>query len=234
MLTGVTITGADDGVDPRDLQLLSGEFPFVEWGVLFSAKRTGEPRYPTRGWTTALATYVPAHLGRQRMRLAMHLCGESARVTCEGSAISLKGLFPAFRRIQVNGYAPPSPGLVILSREWTVFEFVLQVRDESQLEKAAADLLAMRRASILFDPSGGRGLEAPSWPSPPAGVANRVGYAGGINPSNVERVLGRLNERPGAYWIDMESGVRTGDRFDLALVRDVLVKCRPFIVGGPR
>lgn len=231
MLTGVTITGADDGVDPRDLQLLSGEFPFVEWGVLFSAKRTGEPRYPSRAWVNALPVEV---LGTRRPRFAMHLCGESARNTLEGSAVWLKGLFPVFRRVQVNGYVPPSPGLVKLSREWPVFDFILQVREEGDLEKAAADLVAVRRGSILFDPSGGRGLEAPAWPRPPAGAENRVGYAGGINPSNVERVLTRLNERPGAYWIDMESGVRTDDRFDLALVRDVLVKCRPFVIGAPR
>lgn len=41
-LTRVTITGADDAVEPAELQALSHEFPFVEWGILHSYKRFGE------------------------------------------------------------------------------------------------------------------------------------------------------------------------------------------------
>lgn len=32
------------------------------------------------------------------------------------------------------------------------------------------------------------------------------------------------------YWIDMESGVRTDDHLDLALVREVLALAAPFVV----
>ena len=35
-LTRVTITGADDSVEPRALAELSEAFPFVEWGLLMS------------------------------------------------------------------------------------------------------------------------------------------------------------------------------------------------------
>ena len=49
----------------------------------------------------------------------------------------------------------------------------------------------------------------------------RMGYAGGIGPDNVVDVLRDIGPvRP--TWIDMESGVRTGDKFDLAKVRRVL------------
>ena len=47
MLTTVTITGADDRVDPWELARLSEEFPHVEWGVLISTGRAGTPRYPS-------------------------------------------------------------------------------------------------------------------------------------------------------------------------------------------
>lgn len=45
----VTITGADDDVDPSALEDLSDEFPFVEWGILRSAKREG-PDYMRMKW----------------------------------------------------------------------------------------------------------------------------------------------------------------------------------------
>ena len=35
-LTGVTITGADDNVDPGVLADISAEYPWVEWGLLIS------------------------------------------------------------------------------------------------------------------------------------------------------------------------------------------------------
>jgi hypothetical protein len=50
MLTGITITGADDQVDPRELAMLSAEFPFVEWGILMSESRAGTSRYPGQTW----------------------------------------------------------------------------------------------------------------------------------------------------------------------------------------
>ena len=35
-LNRVTITGADDFTEPKDLVELSEEFPFVEWAILLS------------------------------------------------------------------------------------------------------------------------------------------------------------------------------------------------------
>lgn len=75
--------------------------------------------------------------------------------------------------------------------------------------------------SLLFDPSGGRGIGGHAWPSPPP--ATRMGYAGGIGPDNIEQVLDQVAPL-GAAWIDMESGVRTDDRFDLDKVREVLAR----------
>ena len=54
MLTRVTITGADDAVDPGALVALSAEFPFVEWGILFSKSREGEARYPSAEWAARI------------------------------------------------------------------------------------------------------------------------------------------------------------------------------------
>ena len=91
-----------------------------------------------------------------------------------------------------------------------------------------AQSLGSASASLLFDPSGGRGIEPFRWPSTPLGV--RMGFAGGINPHNVLGVLDDIGLRPDPFWIDMESGVRdTNDRFDLGRVRAVLEAAAPFV-----
>jgi phosphoribosylanthranilate isomerase len=88
----------------------------------------------------------------------------------------------------------------------------------------------MPNASLLFDPSGGRGIEPFSWPVPPLGA--RMGYAGGIGPDNLLDVLRAIGPVESPFWIDMESGVRTDDRFDLAKARAVLETAAPFVTGG--
>lgn len=131
-------------------------------------------------------------------------------------------------RVQVNGWVP-SPGLVGLSLEFFDLEIVLQTRDENGLAEAARHAAAIRRgggrASVLWDPSGGTGVR---------GRLDVVadGYAGGISPDNVGEVLEELAAAGRRCWIDMESGVRTGDAFDLRKVRAVLEAAAPFVVEG--
>ncbi|MBR0879526.1 hypothetical protein [Bradyrhizobium liaoningense] len=56
-----------------------------------------------------------------------------------------------------------------------------------------------------------------------------VGYAGGISPENIHGVMSVLEQTTGRYWIDMESGVRTDDRFDIEKCRAV---CEAVFGGG--
>ena len=84
--------------------------------------------------------------------------------------------------------------------------------------------------SLLIDPSGGRGISSdikilPSF--------HKVGYAGGITPDNVREKLSFLMDkiRIGSFWIDMESGVRTDDWFDIDKVRAVLSVCEELFKG---
>lgn len=223
----VTISGADDGVNPFHLLALSEEFPFVEWGILFSAKRCGTPRYPSMPWLMGLERAAFAG----QMRLALHLCGQAARQTMEGNDrwAFLVGRDehqePRFKRAQLNGYEHGS-----LNTDWLAeagVEWILQARTRQQVGQAAEDAAAMGNASILFDPSGGRGLGVSvdsAWPAAPPGV--KLGHAGGIGPDDVEHRY-REAVRLGASWIDMESGVRgnTVDFFDLDRVRRVLEAC---------
>ena len=53
------------------------------------------------------------------------------------------------------------------------------------------------------------------------------GYAGGLNPDTIGDALAAIAARvPDGqpYWIDMESGVRTDDRFDLDKCERVLIQ----------
>jgi hypothetical protein len=231
MISRVTISGADDRVDPNSLLALTHAFPFVEWGILYSEKRHGTPRYPSQEWIDSLP----------EMRTSLHLCGASARGTLNGrddylmlqvNRAGVTGRVP-FQRVQVNGYAPPALGLVAIAPRWIrFFEFILQVREEALLEIAAQDVRAIQagggRASILLDASAGRGIEAvypTSWPARDVSM----GFAGGIRPSTVESLIKSVRHDH-VTWIDMESGVRDdNDRFDLALVRDVLERCKPYV-----
>ena len=242
-LRTVTISGADDAVDVRDLAVLSEEFPFVEWGVLFSVKRKGTARYPTAAWRdrlrSALTAATPtAHLDRP-YPISIHLCGQAARDTMGGDARWLMEVLRCDRRVQLNGWTPAVPSYATvhpfraLERAFPSTEFILQVRHEDQMQAVATEAHGfVYSASALFDPSGGRGVEAFRWPVAPVGL--KLGYVGGIKPSTVEAVLTEITLTRGTnrnpYWIDMESGVRDGgDRFDLGLVRQVLESCAKWI-----
>lgn len=224
MLTKVSLTGADDQVDPQDLVKLSAEFPFVEWGILFSTSRQGTPRYPSEDWVRRLVEVS------EGLNLAAHFCGQYMRDTMEGNPRWIREM-AGFQRIQINMATYPSIPLSQLA--WGMgdcgFEFILQAKPET-LDVVMLQALLMGRphASILYDPSGGRGVEVTDWPpAPPAGIP--MGFAGGIKPENVVSVLEAIGKRPEPFWIDMESGIRTDDRFDLAKCRAVLETCRAWI-----
>jgi N-(5'phosphoribosyl)anthranilate (PRA) isomerase len=235
---GVTITGADDEVEPSQLALLSAEFDFVEWGILFSRTRYGSPRYPTLEWSAA-AMKTPGRprpgferehcyagdAPRQRIspgglppRFSAHLCGYWSSQARAGEALPLSTA--ELDRVQINGFelgdehgvrliAPNSP------------PFILQCRAVDRFEAfCAAAAKIGHGAAVLYDPSGGKG-KAQAWPKELRSNGVSFGIAGGIGPDNVDHAIAAAR-RLGASWIDMESGVRTDDRFDLDKVCQVL------------
>lgn len=229
LLIRVTITGADDQVDPRALVELSARFPFVEWGILLSTSRAGQPRYPTEEWIWSLARAT----GRRPVHLAAHFCGACARETLSGARNWSLEVPLSVDRIQLNGYEELTPafcGMVSSATCDAGPEYILQARTSSGLETAMRDRRRIRRGSILIDPSGGRGLDAHAlWAAVERGE-EWIGFAGGITPANVVEAISFLDERrSGPFWIDMESGVRVDDRFDLGLVNQVLEAAEPFV-----
>ena len=234
----VTITGADDNVDVMDLVALADRFEFVEWGILISPKRHGTSRYPTVEWLNALRD-VCLRDNPQPLRLAAHFCGAAARDTIAGDPQHIDAPYmDAFRRVQLNGYMAVRTGsehfgagalrkFVNERDRWV--EFILQAQSVDDAHEAALDARNIGRATVLYDPSGGRGIYpgetgGGGWPTVPLPFNVSMGFAGGIGPDNVAEVLAAVGHHKG-MWIDMESGVRDAeDNFDLNRVEDVLKK----------
>jgi hypothetical protein len=188
----ITFTGADDHTSIEDMRALSSKYP-IEWGILFSPKRQGvDPRYPAN---ESLSKLVCSGL-----RLSAHLCGDYARGIMEGRSFALG--MRVFGRVQVN-HPEPIPERIA----------ALPARGIAQTRGAFPNDTSV---DWLFDASGGRGITPAAWPAHPGRL---VGYAGGITLQNVIDVLAAGVGAAVPYWIDMESGVRTDDRFDIEKCR---------------
>lgn len=197
----ITFTGADDNTSIEGMIELSRQYP-IEWALLLSPKRQGEGRYPSLGFVREVI--------REPLAFAAHLCGGDAREVIE-SGYSKHDFLIMVDRVQINTADPHvQPTLIAQWADSISVKGILQCREQFP-EISAID--------VLFDASGGRGIEPKTWPKAPVGQF--VGYAGGLNPSNVTDAVSKISAIADNYWIDMETGVRTDDRFDLDKCRAV-------------
>lgn len=254
-LDWVTITGADDSIWPDDLVELTKEFPFVEWGILLSQSRVGTARYPSFRWLLRLEELVA--ITTWETNLSCHVCGLWAReLVCGRWSLPWKmdGLPTMFGRAQINFSAGPGDDADELDSalgRWTKEgnyprQFIIQHNQANSeffptLRENPDPLYSL---VPLFDRSGGKGELPSEWPKADyvdvtpgehgSGVEIPIyhGYAGGLNPDNLESQLPLIAAAAGdaPFWIDMESGVRAADgTFDLAKVRRCLEIAKPFI-----
>mmetsp|Transcript_36496 Transcript_36496/g.56072 ORF Transcript_36496/g.56072 Transcript_36496/m.56072 type:complete len:205 (+) Transcript_36496:391-1005(+) len=167
-----------------------------------------------------------------------------------------------FERIQINATAVNGVDTSLLEGENAVdtfvkmaasfpnVEFIVQQNDETKPLWEGLLLLASQKdtsiggdgdddyiggtlppnISMLLDESKGTGVMRSTWPSPP--TEYRVGYAGGIGPTNIEEVLSKIQSvaKGRSVWIDMESSLRTKQKNDSNDVFD-LDKCRSCITA---
>ena len=240
----VTITGADDKIDTKDLIEISEDFPFVEWGVLISSTKSGQSRYPSIEWIENFS-----HKKSEGMNISVHLCGKMVRKMLIGEReTKYWAFYPEIflkergmnSRIQINSNISKCKydAEVFTKNLATTHKYYPDVSFITQYHEGNKDILWNDlahygiRQHILFDSSGGRGIYTFSDPPPEPIRGFFCGYAGGINPDNVQTLIDVLdNMGKGICWIDMESGIRDSDNnFDLNKVVDILEKCAEYIV----
>ena len=206
---------------------------YIEWGVLYSASSQGKQRYPE---------YVKARefIKNKYLQTSLHLCGRVVRdLISEGKFVKCNE--PAFlienaHRVQLNFNHKRTPVDLLklfsgISR-YMHQPTILQVNQANQeLIDAVAKFTSPESFHYLFDASGGRGTEIEEIPQPIEG--KYCGYAGGLNPDNLKEKLELLNKslpEDAVIWIDMESGVRTNNEFDLDKVRKCFDIVKPYFL----
>lgn len=230
-LRHITFTGIDRRTDVRRLKEIQERWPLAEFGVLTSYHwYENTQRYLN-------PQFLPNLFGRG-LNLALHICGSAAHDAMDGfwnriNRHTVEYLYMGlFQRVQLNvANRSDNPDRLASTPPNCRTEVIIQQRpgDAALFEHSLwVGRVNGRNVSMLIDDSGGQGIDSPIsiYQS-----AEKIGYAGGISPDNVADKLRYLfeNVRQGEFWIDMESGVRTGDWFDLDKVRRVLEICEPII-----
>ena len=229
-LRHITFTGIDARTDLQELQNIQQQYPIAEFGVLTSYHwHENGNRY--------LNPQFLCNLRGRNLNLALHVCGSMAIHAAEGCWEAINkhtggclGL-GLFQRVQLNVANRQDIPPTLCCTPNSKMEVIIQQKpDHDRFYKNSMHARSVRKLiSMLIDGSGGQGIDAPIsiYPS-----AYKIGYAGGINPGNAADKLTYLfeNVHTGEFWIDMESGVRTDDWFDLDKVRQVLGICQPIIV----
>ncbi len=234
MLDRVTITGADDSVALGELSVLPyTDYPFVEWGILFSATKQGSYRFPSAEWLRSLKSAKELN---PKMKLSAHLCGRYVRDLVQEGRESWfeqhSGLWHIFDRIQLNFHGNwhkiSGKFLEVLPR-FKGKQVIFQV--DGVNDDAWAYCQRYCDAVPFFDASHGAGVMPQDWPKPYNRVYN--GYSGGLGHENLVLQIPKILDAAGKerIWIDMETKVRSGDgsKFDLDKVRACLMAAAPFV-----
>lgn len=232
-LEHITFTGIDEHTDLDRLEGIQETYPYAEFGVLMSYN-----------WSKNGNRYPKLHpflyeLYSRSLNLSAHICGQMARDVAAGKMHKVYETMcrttSMFRRCQLNTSVPDNAFNLRSMRPFTISlkEVILQMKDLDELKWWETEILGggvMPGISYLIDGSGGRGIDTNLEIYPHSDIT--VGYAGGLNPSNVEEKLRKIYDsgNTGKFWIDMESGVRTDDDWiDLDKVEEVLKICDPII-----
>jgi phosphoribosylanthranilate isomerase len=222
----VTITGADDAVNPYDLIALSEKYEFVEWGILFSSTAYGKDRYPTIGWRKLL--YAAAMSAGNMVNLSAHLCGRFVDERLASTSSIHTEVETFFRRIQFNRFNADNAHRILKYSTIAGAAVIVPYNSNTRSTLESIKPEYREHISVLFDGSGGRGISPTTWPESDP-YAFCCGYAGGINEDNVENVLTELVKGNEKFWIDLETGARTNDdKFDIAKVERILEKASKF------
>lgn len=196
--TFITFTGIDEQTNLAYADFLASKYP-IEWGILVTENRKS-PRYPNPDFISKVLSIRGAK--------SLHLCLDAAKAF-------QTGLLPDYidpkliNRVQVNGFSINTTWFKRLETLYGV-TIILQHRDANFTESEFLQ---------LYDRSGGRGIFPEHIPPLPHD-GRLVGYSGGICATNIHDYLAAI-QGSSPFWIDIESGVRTNDAFDLNEVEHI-------------
>jgi hypothetical protein len=221
-ISNLTITGADESVDPKDLFSLTLKYPFVEWGILLSKANEGKkPCYPGVDWIYEFGVQCLRYRvenGEKDSPASCHLCGKWAEDLIAGGNLfwdERSGWLDRFHRMQINTAGRTiiynDEGFIANLRKITsnpltnVRHVIIQmdgVNDRLYGLCCDTDL----DVSPLFDKSYGLGKLPNEWPKPCVKYQvtkknsivfypSPLGYAGGLNPDNLEKQIEIISGR---------------------------------------
>lgn len=230
LLRRVSLTGADDEVDPQALRDLAHRFPRVEWALLLLPEKEGQARNPTQAWRERFLDTLAGAPGFT----ALHLCGQQVFEDALHQPQRWRAEWSRYDRLQLNINARR----VLFDDEQVLriyrtlhdagFTLILQRHEHTApvIDRFLHGLDSLDRVGVLFDLSKGRGTLPERWTPTLSvrGIPLFCGHAGGLSPTTVPLALAPIAQAAGdvPYWIDMESGVRTDNRFDLGKAQAVL------------
>ena len=228
-LQHITFTGVDGKTDLGRLWEIQQEYPIAEFGVLVAKNwRENGNRY-----------FNPSYLDSldRGLNLSAHLCGSIARAAIRGDLEPFLnwagGGVVNFERCQINiATSSENPDTFVYNDDIARYfdEVILQQRSAKDCPLFMNSKIS-DHITVLLDASGGEGINTPL---EPLNLPHKIGYAGGFNADNVADKLSFLlqSEQVDTFWIDMESGVRTDDWFDLDKVVKLLQICDNVLKSG--
>lgn len=233
----LSITGADNKVCVNELSKVAKNNPQVEFGILYLLERQGTKRNPDYAWRQE---YFKAMLKEQT---SLHLCAAQAfkeilrddyqtfinefgfnvfneltqanrvqlNINSRHQIFTIEEIQKIYTRLLENGLK-----IIVQyndnSKKW-IDTYVLKTKFKDQIY-------------ILMDSSLGRGVIANSFEIPECfkDFNFTYGFAGGVNVENIESVKLKCDELSVNYWIDLESGARTDNEFDMEKVFKLIEK----------
>lgn len=213
MLTNVTLTGADDSVDPENMIRLSEKYPFVEWGILVGSN-SETPRFPSHRWLRELADKVAS--SGVVVKLSLHICGGILRGMLDRAELDIHPAISEcdWQRSQLNfhGHAltleQERNCILSMQHDWIAEEIIVQLDgiNDAFLDRLIDDNFTP--VSGFYDRSHGAGVIPGEWPT--ANPNWSVGYAGGLGPENVLSEVANIRKATSGqrFWIDMETKLR--------------------------
>lgn len=231
----VSLTGAEDSVDPVALAELGKRHRHAEWALLYVQEREGKGRNPSKAWRERFLAEMESSDGRS----ALHLCAQQSfeRLLAEGVWDELR----RYSRIQAN--LNSRGDFFSKDQSFKIWDALaggtggLIIQYHEAVEPWADEWMNMRgpdpKVTVLFDESKGRGKMPGGWRAKLAGVD--CGYAGGLGYENVAEQMPSIAAAAGASgcWIDMETRLRTDGLFDLSKCLLVLEAAAPWLEARP-